>query len=133
MTAKYLTAPPPASSPASSDPSMTLIIGAGMEDAGPQKAFNAGGNSWNRIVQNALVHPDEHLCKTQRALAEFARRYGQRAAGYYGGSIGFDGRLDGVEKLDGTVFVRVAGLCGERLGWAYEGGELKNWDRSGFF
>lgn len=110
-------------------------MGVGRQDVGPQKAFKAGGNAWNRIVQSALVHPDEHLCKTQRALAEFARRYGGRAPGYYGGGAGKEENLDGVEKLDGTVFVRVAGLCGERLGagWAYEGGELRNWDRDGFF
>lgn len=133
LTAKYLTAPPPAPSPDTSEPTMTLIMGAGRQDVGPQKAFKAGGNAWNRIVQSALVHPDEHLCKTQRALAEFARRYGGRSPGYYGDSSGKEEQLDGVEKLDGTVFVRVAGLCGERLGWAYEGGELRNWDRDGFF
>lgn len=107
-------------------------MGVGIE-SGPLKAFQSGGNAWLRIIQNALVHPDEHLCKTQRALAEFGRRYGGRAAGYYGAGASEGGKLEGVEQLDGTVFVRVAGLCGERLGWAYEGGKLGSWDRSGFF
>lgn len=73
---------------------------------------------------------------------EFGRRYGSRPAGYYsradesgqeGSTTAGEGGLEGVERLDGTLFIRVTGLCGERLGWAYEGGELESWDRDGFF
>ena len=80
-----------------------------------------------RILQDTLVHPNEHLCKLQRALAYFAQRYGDREAGYYASG------LDGAEALDGTLFVRVAGLVQERMGWANEGKELGIWDRCGFF
>jgi len=29
--------------------------------------------------------------------------------------------LEGIEKLDGTLFVRVAGLTFDQLGWMHEG------------
>lgn len=31
------------------------------------------------------------------------------------------GALEGIERLDGTLFVRVAGLTFDRLGWVGEG------------
>ncbi|EIW77878.1 hypothetical protein CONPUDRAFT_128865 [Coniophora puteana RWD-64-598 SS2] len=73
-------------------------------------------NAWMPILQSTLVHPNEHLCKLQRALAHFAELYGHRPAGYFAGA-----GLDQVEKLDGSMFVRVAILTGDLLGWSREG------------
>lgn len=66
-------------------------------------AAPADANPWLPIVQQSLIHSDDHLPKTQRALAHFAQVYGDRVAGTFGG-------LDGAEVVDGTLFVRVAEL-----------------------
>lgn len=89
---------------------------------------DATPNPWLPIVQTTLVHPDEHLCKTQRALMHDAALYGQRAAGDFAG-LG----LEGAEVLDGTLFIRAAGLTTDRLGWMKEGQAADDWDRLGFY
>ena len=80
---------------------------------------------------NAVAHPDEHLAKAVRSFSTFATHWGGRPAGYYAG--GGEGGLEGREVLDGTLFVRAAGLTLDRLGWAHESGKsLGRWDRDGF-
>jgi hypothetical protein len=97
----------------------------------PRKPLSAEGGPWQRIIANAVAHPDEHLCKAVRSLSTFAARWGGRPAGYYAGG-GEDG-LEGREVLDGTLFVRAASLMLDRLGWAHESGKgLGHWDRDGF-
>jgi hypothetical protein len=97
----------------------------------PRKPLSAEGGPWQRIIANAVAHPDEHLCKAVRSLSTFAARWGGRPAGYYAGG-GKDG-LEGREVLDGTLFVRAASLMLDRLGWAHESGKgLGHWDRDGF-
>ncbi|KAI0739605.1 hypothetical protein C8Q80DRAFT_1222014 [Daedaleopsis nitida] len=92
-------------------------------------ADDASPNPWLPIVQTTIVHPAEHLCKLQRALMHDATLYGTRAAGEFAGVT----ELEGAEVLDGTVFVRIAGLTADRIGWMREGQEAVNWDRCGFF
>jgi len=41
--------------------------------------------------------------------------------------------LDGMEKLDGTLFVRAAVLSANRLGWMREGQPMRGFDFNGFF
>lgn len=82
-------------------------------------------NPWHQIIQTTLVHPDEHLCKLQRALLHFAQLYGGTASGTFA--------KGGFAALDGCLFVRVAGLTADRLGWMREGQKLRGWDRSGFY
>ena len=89
---------------------------------------DAAPNPWLPIVQTTIVHPAEHLCKTQRALMHNATLYGQRGAGDFAG-LG----LEGAEMLDGTLFIRIAGLTADRLGWMKEGQEASDWDRAGFY
>ena len=60
-------------------------------------------NPWLPVIQLSLVHGDDHLPKTQRALAHFAQVYGERVAGTFSG-------LEDAELLDGTLFARVAEL-----------------------
>ena len=82
------------------------------------------------LIGNSLVHPNEHHAKLQRALVHYGTAYGKRIAG----SKAFKGtELEGAEKLDGSLFVRVAGLSDVRLGKVREGEEEKVWDRTGFF
>ena len=95
------------------------------------KPLSARGGPWQRIIANAVAHPDEHLCKAVRSLSTFAARWGGRPTGYYAG--GGEGGLEGREVLDGTLFVRTASLMLDRLGWAHESGKsLGHWDRDGF-
>lgn len=87
-------------------------------------------NPWLSIIQTSIVHPDDHLPKLQRALAHYASLYGTREAGQ-SDFVGTE--LEGAEKLDGSLFIRVAGLTAERLGRVREGQEAGHWDRNGFY
>jgi hypothetical protein len=114
-TSNQLTAPPAAPPPPSA----------------PRKPLSARGGPWERIIMNGVAHPDEHLAKTVRSLSTFAARWGGRPTGYYAG--GGESGLEGREELDGTLFVRAAGLTLDRLGWAHEWGKsLGSWDIDGF-
>lgn len=89
---------------------------------------------WSQIVQTTLVHPNEHLCKLQRALLHYAEELGGTAPGTFAKtSEGTGSAYTGAEVLDGTLFVRVAGLTAGRLGWMREGQEKREWDFVGFF
>jgi hypothetical protein len=64
----------------------------------------------------------------QRTLSEYASHFGNIPAGAFAGT-----ELKDAELIDGTLFIRAAGLTAARLGWVREG-ELKgSWDRRGFF
>lgn len=91
----------------------------------------ASPNSWLQIIQTTLVHPDEHLCKIQRALAHSAVLYAGTPPGTF--SRFADHGLKGAEVLDDTLFVRAAGLTAERLGWMREGEGRRDWDRGGYY
>jgi hypothetical protein len=105
--------------------------------AGP-RALPSPFSSWTRIIASGLQSPDEHTPKLVRALADFAVRWGTRAAGYYStgkNDSGTDGcwrPLEGIERLDGTLFVRIAGITLERLGFVHESEGARHWDRDGF-
>lgn len=112
----------------------------------PARAAGAGAgwtqapvSAWPRIIQNAIWFQDEHMPKIARALMNFTVRWGTRAPAYFS-AVGKEEKertgaqalsLDGVEKLDGTLFVRVAGLTFDRLGWLDEGDEARLWDQDG--
>ncbi len=97
----------------------------------------AAPNSWLPTIQTTLVHPDEHLCKLQRSLWHFADVYGGSAKGRFANadikSSAGGSSVIGLEDLDGTLFIRAAGLTADRLGWMKEGQEKRGWDRLGFF
>ena len=89
----------------------------------------AAPNPWLPIVQTTLVHPGEHVCKTQRALMHGATLYGARTPEDFKGT-----ELEGAaEVLDATLFIRIAGLTADRMGWMKEGEKTGEWDRMGFF
>lgn len=90
---------------------------------------DATPNLWLPILQSALLHNDDHVAKIQRALAHYDSLWGTTPAGTFKDVKG----LDGMESLDGTIFLRVAGLTQDRLGWMREGEENKGWDFRGFF
>ncbi|KAF8804078.1 hypothetical protein BYT27DRAFT_7225522 [Phlegmacium glaucopus] len=87
-------------------------------------------NPWLQIIQSALAHPDDHLPKLQRALSEYASHFDTTPAGYFKGT-----ELQDADLIDGTLFLRVAGLTAERMGWVREGEppSQDGWDRHGFY
>lgn len=87
-------------------------------------------NPWLQVTQSTLVHPNEHLPKAIRSLAHFAHLLGSKPPGTWADK---NCKLEGAEKLDGTLFVRVASLTMDRLGWVREGEGKKEWDFSGFW
>ncbi|EIW52976.1 uncharacterized protein TRAVEDRAFT_175105 [Trametes versicolor FP-101664 SS1] len=97
---------------------------------GTLTADNRTPSAWLAIAQSTLEHPDDHLCKLQRSLAHFDSLYGATPAGHFK-KLGVE--LDGIERLDGSLFIRVAGLAQQRLGWMREGQEREEWDFDGFF
>jgi len=52
----------------------------------PTSPFAETPNLWLKIIQSALVHPDDHLCKVQRTLAHYGSLYGHIAAGEFKGT-----------------------------------------------
>lgn len=98
-------------------------------------------NPWLSILQAALVHPDEHVPKLQRALKHFAELFEHVESGYFA-----DTELEGAEYIDGTLFIRAAVLSANRFGWLREGQPLRDfaqgdsgymanfvWDAKGYF
>ena len=90
-------------------------------------------NPWFAIIQSALEHPDKHVCKIQRTLSHWGRVFGGRPAGYWAKSSPKEDavQLKGVELLDGTLFVRVAGMTQATKGWMREGQERGPWSHQG--
>ncbi|KAJ7501933.1 hypothetical protein B0H11DRAFT_1855201, partial [Mycena galericulata] len=89
-------------------------------------------NPWLAIVQNALHHKDAHVLKAVRTLYYAAQRYGGTAPGEaIGARDGKGGETHvGAGKMDGTIFVRAAGLVSDVLGWIAYGEKEGDWDRS---
>lgn len=105
-------------------------------------------NTWLPLIENVVVHPNEHLCKAQRALAHYSALYGKRRKGWTKGLVQSEGRRAspaqvareeeaenevGLGELDGTLFLRVAMLTQNRLGWMHEGEAERGWDFDGFY
>jgi hypothetical protein len=88
----------------------------------PRSPFAETPNLWLKIIQSALVHPDDHLSKVQRTLAHYGSLYGHIAAGEYKGT-----ELKDSELVDGTLFVRTAALTMEWMGRIREGEPARFW------
>ena len=90
-------------------------------------------NPWLPIIETSITHPSEHLIKIQRALAHYSTLFGYRGQGAReGGLEGAAQELMGAELLDGTLFIRVAGLTATKMGRVREGEAVGQWDSSGF-
>jgi len=88
-------------------------------------------NPWPGLVEGCLYHSDSHVPKTIRTLYYAAQEYGDRPGVPPGvGSTGAGGLHDGIGKVDGTVFVRAAGVVMETLGYSGRGQKEGEWDRS---
>ena len=103
-------------------------------DADPNRIKAVTPNPWLPIIETSLTHPDEHLIKLQRALAHFSALFGARCPGANEGGLEEAAKeLDSAELLDGTLFIRVAGLTAKRMGRVREGEVAREWDFAGFY
>ncbi|KAJ6564198.1 hypothetical protein B0H19DRAFT_942204 [Mycena capillaripes] len=91
-----------------------------------------GTGPWLALVQNSLHHKDAHVPKAVRSLYYAARQYGAKAPGEAIGARDGEGEEThvGSAGMDGTVFVRAAGVVSDVLGWIAYGGKEGEWDRS---
>ncbi|KAH8104504.1 hypothetical protein BXZ70DRAFT_887737 [Cristinia sonorae] len=87
---------------------------------------------WPAIVSSVQFAPDAHTIKAIRALYFAARKYGTTPAGRVIGAFRDGGEEThiGIGKVDGTVFVRAAGVVMNTLGWVNYGQKEGQWDRS---
>ena len=92
-------------------------------------------NPWPETLQSVLYAPDSHVLKTMRALVYGAQQYGNVAPGGAIGAFRCDMEaktetLPGSSRMDGSIFVRSAGVLMNSLGWVTYGQPAKDWDRS---
>lgn len=89
-------------------------------------------NPWTALVESSLHAPDAHVPKTLRTLLYAARKWGTLGKGEFIGTWGPDGQEThkGVSEVDGTVFVRAAGVLLDTMGWVAHGQKPGAWDRS---
>lgn len=89
-------------------------------------------NPWINILSSVIHVPDAHTVKAIRALHYASQHYGHTSTGKIVGTIDNSGQetLKGIGKVDGTVFVRAAGVIMDTLGWVSHGQTAGNWDRS---
>lgn len=91
-------------------------------------------NPWPALIESSLYAPDAHVLKTLRTLIFAARKYGDTpAGGAIGAFLSKDSNKEshiGTSKMDGSIFVRAAGMLLNSMGWVNYGQEAKEWDRS---
>ncbi|CAK5276459.1 unnamed protein product [Mycena citricolor] len=94
---------------------------------------STAADPWAPIITTALDHYDAHLVKTIRALYYGHINYGKVAAGQVPGAVDENGKEThpGLGKLDGTAWIRAAGVTCSSLGWMAFGEKAGDWDRSG--
>jgi len=91
---------------------------------------NAAGfptNPWTHIIDSALRAPDSHTIKSIRSLLYAAKIYGQTPLGALGQD--YPG-IKGLKEVDGTLFIRTAGVVMDTLGWVDWGQAEGKWDSS---
>jgi hypothetical protein len=83
-----------------------------------------------RFLSSRLPFPDSHTIKSCRSLLYGASRLGSAPPGGIPGSTDAAGSetIAGMAKLDGTLFIRVAGQLMDYMGW--DKGEENEWDRT---
>ncbi|KAJ3566538.1 hypothetical protein NP233_g6942 [Leucocoprinus birnbaumii] len=93
-------------------------------------------NPWPSLIQGAIHHPDMHLAKAMRSLILASQKYGTTRPGevigaFRPGKAEREETFKGTSQIDGTLFVRAAGVMMDYMGWSISGGEAKvDWDRS---
>ncbi|WVQ99214.1 hypothetical protein IAU59_006346 [Kwoniella sp. CBS 9459] len=92
-------------------------------------------NTWLDVVESSLAYTDSHVPKAIRSLLHFSNHYGAYPAGAFIGTYLVGGQthetIPGLSQVDGTVFIRAAGMIMQQMGWTREGQEEGNWDFQG--
>ncbi|PPR00337.1 hypothetical protein CVT24_004358 [Panaeolus cyanescens] len=93
---------------------------------------DAAYNPWPAIIEDAQYHTDAHLVKAIRGVLYASQRYGHTKAGDVPGAYRDDEKtkevFSGIGKVDGTVFVRSAGVLMDQLGWMTYGQKMGDWN-----
>ena len=95
---------------------------------------DADYNPWPAIIEAVQYHPDSHVPKVLRTLIFASQKYGDKCPGAAIGTFHRDSGAEthkGTAKMDGTIFVRAAGLVMETLGWVSYGQNRGKWDATG--
>ncbi|KAH6905271.1 hypothetical protein BKA70DRAFT_1226035 [Coprinopsis sp. MPI-PUGE-AT-0042] len=79
----------------------------------PNKKGDTNTNPWLSLIQDAIDHHDEHLTKTQRALAAWSAHFGSKT---FRLTAATSPALKGIELLDGNLFLKTAQLTTLRVG-----------------
>lgn len=90
-------------------------------------------NPWPAIVADVLHAPDAHTVKAIRTLYYAAQRYGTTAVEDVRGIFRPGAEEEthkGISALDGSIFVRAAGVVMNTMGWVTCGEKQGSWDRS---
>lgn len=93
-------------------------------------------NPWPAMIAAGLPYPDSHHPKVMRSLVYAAQHYGDVAPGKAIGAFLRGSTIEshpGTATMDGTIFVRAAGMVMDYMRWtAYGEPPLESdWDRSG--
>lgn len=93
-------------------------------------------NPWPVMISAGLPYPDSHHPKVMRSLVYAAEHYGDVAAGEAIGTFVGSSKTEshaGTSRMDGTIFVRAAGMLMDYMGWVTYGQPPRggDWDRSG--
>ena len=90
-------------------------------------------NPWPEIIAAAMHFPEAHTIKTIRALYYAAQKFGTTPSGGAIGAFRRNGTEthEGMSEMDGTIFVRAAGIVMNTLGWVSHGQKEGKWDTSG--
>lgn len=97
----------------------------------PRKAEDV--NPWNAILASVVHDHDAHTIKTIRTLVYGSQHYGLTPKGGVPGAkdvAGVKQGVVGIEAVDGSLFVRAAGVVMDTLGWVSHGQKAGQWDRS---
>ena len=91
----------------------------------------ASVNPWPAIIAEIIYAPETHIIKAIRALYYASQKYGYTSAGGVPGALnGKEETHTGIGKVDGTLFIRAAGVAMDTLGWVTHGQKEGSWDRS---
>lgn len=75
---------------------------------------------------------DSHVPKAIRSLMHYSSKYGSTPPGGFIGATTSDGKeaFPGSSQMDGSIFIRGAGIIMEVSGWCREGEEAGWWEMS---
>ncbi|KAF7292075.1 hypothetical protein MIND_01233700 [Mycena indigotica] len=98
------------------------------------KHTTPGASAWFPIISNANLHTEVHVVKAIRALVYGAQRFGQTKEGVPG-AVDANGKEThpGLKAVDGTLFIRLASVMTDALGWVSHGEPENAWDFRGFW